>query len=956
MTDLVQGPVPDANLGPQICPECGVVYPPQAVRCSTDSALLPHWASLIDRTVADRYIVQDLIAIGGMAVVYQARQKVVNRPVALKILRTIDQLDEASRRAFFTEARVISRLRHPNIVTLFDFGQLRDNRFFMALEYIDGQSLSARLQNGPLPLSEMVNIGTALCAALEEAHRLGVVHRDVKPDNVMLKWIDGQWSVRLVDFGIAQHAVSGMDDAIRLGTPEYASPEVLTGQPIDYRADLYALGLVLFEMATGHPPFDGTPQAIAQHHATSDAPRPSEAAPMLNIDARIDTLIAQLLKKEPDERPASASVVAQQLRTIQQSTTVAQSSQSAGVSSSGERQLSSIRSQPASPTNQRPDAPQVPDAKHRDTNPLGSAVTSASPTGPPQLPRWRYIVLLGLVSAAAIGVVQLQRLTQDEPANNRRPILDMDSTRPSDHGKVTIARERIYVNRQLGDAVLTAVRPSPIPADQKSSSPNRLIDPGTLAELKAVTKTTYAGEDRSVNAQRARLILSGIRRWQSAHRIYGRALSEYHRARTQWQQSSGASTPKRPRLDYSQALEDFEAAQNLDPGHRTTPALLALTAHAYGMSENSEGKQRLARSLLNRYALEMIPDAFVTMMADFAYEDDDWPRAHTLYTRLMKSSDEQEALYAAFMLAFIDYARDDFNGALNRSFITYDTLKKNREAYPILGPQLLRLIVLSSVRSHQDPKSIRSYLRAQGGPALARDYLPLLAWALERLGRWDDALRQYTDLIHWHRAEDQVGERQEWALAQQRLASALGRYHLALERDGDEATYCQSFQGYPNRRGECLVIVGRSLLSIGAPQQAKLALSEAVQLANIWGATTPFGDAQWPFEARLRLHDLAGRNGLQPGASDQKIRRRANDRLFRQSVQIYQDFLDAAPAHWQAVAYDRLSRLHEARAKTLAKPSAEREEKAMAKALRERGGIRLNTSSRGIDWLFRLAP
>lgn len=289
---------------------------------------------LIGQVIAGRYVVQERIGDGGMGVVYKARQLPIDRAVALKVLLPEAAEKDRTVSRFLTEARIISQLRHPNTVKLIDFGHTGDGRLFMAMEYIEGGQLRDLLSGRRLDQVAALRLGQQICHALAEAHSLGIVHRDLKPENVLLERIHGaHLMVKVVDFGVAKllapetpaspEPVSPFSEAeltlpgTRLGTPVYMAPEQAFARELDGRADLYAVGVLLYEMISGHAPFDheDTTGLCLEHLHTP--PRPlREALPELGIDPEVDALILKLLAKSPDERPRSAEAVVHEMERL----------------------------------------------------------------------------------------------------------------------------------------------------------------------------------------------------------------------------------------------------------------------------------------------------------------------------------------------------------------------------------------------------------------------------------------------------------------------------------------------------------------------------------------------------------------------------------------------------------------------------------------------------------------
>ena len=251
----------------------------------------------VDSLLAGRYRLTALLGSGGMADVYTAHDELLERPVAVKVLRG-SVADHGLR--FTSEMRVLSQLSHPGIVHLFDAGE-HDDTPFLVMELVSGRPLSDRLAEGPLTPAEAADLGRALAGALAHAHGLGIVHRDVKPANVLL---DRDGRVRLTDFGIAQ-----LSDATRLtvtgttmGTAAYIAPEQLRGERVGPAADVYSLGLVLLEALTGDKEFDGTPVEAAMARLSRD-PRVADELP-----APWPGLLRAMTDADPARRPSAAEV------------------------------------------------------------------------------------------------------------------------------------------------------------------------------------------------------------------------------------------------------------------------------------------------------------------------------------------------------------------------------------------------------------------------------------------------------------------------------------------------------------------------------------------------------------------------------------------------------------------------------------------------------------------------
>ncbi|AQX15915.1 hypothetical protein BCR15_05115 [Tessaracoccus lapidicaptus] len=269
-----------------------------------------------DAVLAHRYRLVHLIASGGMGQVWKAHDAVLDREVAVKVLAAGSR-DEAALERFRREAVTMAALQHPNTVLVFDIGT-HDGLTFIVMELLPGPTLAQLVATqGPLPESEVARLGAQVAAGLEAAHRAGIVHRDIKPGNLMLGAAD---EVKIVDFGVArltQEAAPALTATNTVvGSALYVSPEQARGEPADERSDLYALGCVLTALATGQPPFQSDQLIGALHqHVHSDPPQLTARG--VAVSAALEALVAQLLAKNPEDRPASAAEVETRLRAIE---------------------------------------------------------------------------------------------------------------------------------------------------------------------------------------------------------------------------------------------------------------------------------------------------------------------------------------------------------------------------------------------------------------------------------------------------------------------------------------------------------------------------------------------------------------------------------------------------------------------------------------------------------------
>ena len=262
--------------------------------------------------IEQRYEILRELGRGGMGVVFQARDKLLDRDVVLKQLsRSVVDAEEEARERFLREARAASRLSHPNIVSVYDVIEDRDD-LFIAMEYVDGISLRQYLKEHPLPPFKFVlAIAAQVADALQSAHDKGVIHRDVKPDNIM---ITKKGKAKITDFGIAYMSESTMTlSGSVMGTLKYMSPEQVTGQKATAATDIYSFGVVLYEMVTGAPPF--TKGELTFHHVHTAPPPPREANQ--NVPEPLERIILKCLAKDPAQRYAAAHELLAELKTVQ---------------------------------------------------------------------------------------------------------------------------------------------------------------------------------------------------------------------------------------------------------------------------------------------------------------------------------------------------------------------------------------------------------------------------------------------------------------------------------------------------------------------------------------------------------------------------------------------------------------------------------------------------------------
>ena len=444
------------------CRICGyqVAAARLGARCPTDGQVLVLARDLdarpedplLGRVIGGKFPVVGLLGEGGFGAVYRAVQEPVGRQVALKVIRGQDAVDPEVRARFFREAKVVAAISHPAVVTLHDYGEEPDGLLYIAFELVVGRPLSEVIRSGgPVEPARAVHLVNQVLAALSEAHGLGLLHRDLKPDNLMVvQGSLGEEKVRLLDFGLSKRfnaAKEGVDSVatrqgIIMGTPRYMSPEQASGHAVDGRSDLYSIGVLLYEMLSGRPPFvHVSPLDLLMAHIGEPVP-PLPAS--LNLPPRLVQVVAKALAKKPDQRHQTA---AELMRELQQA--IGEPSgqfNTPGVSSTATPALSSITASAAGMRPARPDEETMehevpvalvgprPAAAPQGASPppadFGS-VTAEEPRGnmdvsasghappPPARPGRRSsglpIILAGLAVGIAAGVALYLALSSEDP-------------------------------------------------------------------------------------------------------------------------------------------------------------------------------------------------------------------------------------------------------------------------------------------------------------------------------------------------------------------------------------------------------------------------------------------------------------------------------------------------------------------------------------------------------------
>ncbi|MDQ3778348.1 MAG: protein kinase, partial [Actinomycetota bacterium] len=278
--------------------------------------------TLINTLFDGRYRILRKLGTGGMANVYLAEDEELGRRVAIKILNDRHASDDQFVERFRREAKNAAGLSHPNIVSIYDRGEA-EGTYYIAMEYLEGRSLKDRIvAEGPLPTSAAIECTRQILRAVGFAHRRGIVHRDIKPHNVLLAQDGSERRFKVTDFGISRTAASQMTEAGSIvGTAQYLSPEQARGAPVDQRSDVYSVGIVLYELLTGKLPFTGeTPLEIAMKHLSEVPKSPSSLRPEISPD--LDMIVLRALAKDPEDRFQSAEEMERELARVAGGSTV----------------------------------------------------------------------------------------------------------------------------------------------------------------------------------------------------------------------------------------------------------------------------------------------------------------------------------------------------------------------------------------------------------------------------------------------------------------------------------------------------------------------------------------------------------------------------------------------------------------------------------------------------------
>jgi eukaryotic-like serine/threonine-protein kinase len=462
----------------KICPQCGREYPDTVTLCPRDGEALESADDpLIGQVLAGKYRIEQLIKRGGMGAVYRGTHVLMDKKVAVKVLRPSLAGDEKLVARFSREAKAASRLSHPHALNVTDFGETSDGVVFLVMELLSGRTLKEVLRKeGRLSLRRVIEIVRQVGGALEAAHAEGVVHRDLKSENIMLLNTDGADYAKVLDFGIAKikEPLGGTDPGLTspelvLGTPLYMSPEQCSqSAELDARSDIYSLGVIIFELLAGHVPFNADSSTTVMMKHLQEAP-PSILDERPDLPARVGRVISRALAKRPEERFQTVRDLIDEL----------------AESAAPEPAAVSVPSLPARPTHRivipAPGMIAAPAANHDEETVVQPRMVSAQGSVPPQAAPpvavsfnpWRIMIstLAGLV-VLFIAIYALTRSTQpDSNANHQTtPSLAADpGSRPVQPASPPTGDSEAGV--PLGGTTTAEASPNVSPSPSPTASP-----------------------------------------------------------------------------------------------------------------------------------------------------------------------------------------------------------------------------------------------------------------------------------------------------------------------------------------------------------------------------------------------------------------------------------------------------------------------------------------------------
>lgn len=727
----------------------------------------PLGQSAVGTTVGGRYVIEARIGSGGMGVVYRARQLLVDRTVALKILPRDLAEDPVAAKRFLNEARSISQLRHPNIVTLYDFGVTDDGRPFIAMEFVDGETLGARLKRGPMPAHEVVHVARCIAEALAAAHDMGLIHRDIKGDNVMIerRTIRAD-EVRVLDFGIARTVDSDhrlTQTGMVFGTPQYCSPEQAMGQPLDGRSDLYSLGILLFEMLAGRGPFaDGPPAMLLHKHINEPPPRLRAQYPEHDVPRELDALVDRLLQKDPARRPGTAREVVAALDTVGHGS-------AAGPVSGPTMAASAPTHMTGHSVNTQALAALETPSGELTTDHVGGPRPGQAGAQGSRLALW---LALGLGGAAGGGAVWLASTgpEPDESLHSSRP-REVPSTTPmraalpppTTNAPRSAPPSPPAVPPRLVAALTGPLEPAalpmatepgkiqlPLPAPVRAGSPAPPT-PGASASSRVADLRRALQSAPAQGPVREDLLFDlAAALWGAANENHTEAMKAYEAQRQVFLEGRGETPPVAPRPNYVEATEAFEALLSAAPkGRHVEGALFHAGVGALGAGRREAAMTHLAR-LVHEHPEGAATAQVRLAVADHLLLSRSFDAAAALYAREAGAAGDRGA-HARLMAAHAEYGRGRFEEAV-RAF--QRVLEQPAESPALAAYQAesaLEGLTVTYTRLPDGDSRARDAFRARLGEAGAVERLITMARLLETTDV-DASLRLYGRLVDEHAA------------------------------------------------------------------------------------------------------------------------------------------------------------------------------------------------------------
>ncbi len=386
------------------CPTCNSIYRDGFEHCPLDQTTLLVLVDdpMVGLTLGSHYIIDKCVGEGAMGRVYLAHHaRLTRRRFAIKVLLVDVAADPTMRKRFGQEAEAASRLQHPNVVSVLDYGKTDKGLLYLVMEFVEGLTLGERVERGPIPEEETITLCKGLCLGLTHAHDQGLVHRDFKPDNVVLVKMDQKTVPKILDFGLAIITTSE-ESSVRLttagmvvGTPAYVSPEQARALPVDHRTDLFALGVAMYEMLSGRLPFDGGVIDILYANATKDPPPIAERSPGIKVSEELEAVVLKLMAREQEERYQSAADVFADLQVLDKGEIPARITQQ--IRAQEKKKLEAALTQ-------------VPDAGHAISGATIAGLESANNSQEEKKRKRAWFWVAGILCFAAVGAFAFTKL------------------------------------------------------------------------------------------------------------------------------------------------------------------------------------------------------------------------------------------------------------------------------------------------------------------------------------------------------------------------------------------------------------------------------------------------------------------------------------------------------------------------------------------------------------------